>query len=230
MALTEIEEQGNVLFLGIIGNRFNQKVSKDTPGAKYRLFTDSDGVEYHIHEILHKNLKGNITNLKVIEGKYGPQLMIEIENEGEKARLYINTATAYFGAFVKRLPNIDLTAEVTLVPYNFTTETGKTLKGITIYQDGSKLNNYYYDPINKVHINLPVTKKPWDELTTIEQKAYYLLQTQFFIESVGIIAQGIPVHPKQLEAYDHVAKLGTNPDEVTSDTLFGRPDPEQPEL
>ena len=230
MRLIEKEEQGNVLFLGIVDGKFTQKVKQGTPGATYRLYVGATGTEYHIYEIIYKNLTGFIINMKVIDGKYGQQLMVEIENNGEKAKLYINVATGYFSAFVKRLPNVDLTQEVVLNPYSFTANNGSNLKGITIYQEGSKLNNYYYDPIKKKHINLPETSKPWAELTDLERKAYYALQTQYLVESVEILAQKIPVHTKQQEAYDHIDNMGKTDKPVTSDTLFGEQDPGQPEL
>jgi len=236
MALTEKEERGNVLFLSIVDGKFTQKVKQGTPGATYRKYVSADGTEYHINEIIHKNLKGNITKLAVVEGKYGPQLLIEIRNEGEVARVYINTASAYFSNFCKRLPNIELGEEVILNPYSFVGDSGRNLTGITIYQEGAKIMNYYWDTAAKKYNGLPEPAKPWIELSSVEQKAYYLILTQYFIETIEFFNNKIPTSKEQLAAYDHLEKMGIpeksepTPEPGKGGLFQQEPDSDQPSL
>ena len=231
MALTERAEVGNVLFLGIVNGKFTQKVTDQDPGAQYRKYVAKDGAVSHIYEIIHKNLTGYITKLNVMEGKFGQQLLIEIRDNKEVARAYINVKSAYFSNFCKRLPNIDLGTKVTLNPYSFI-PSGKsnTLSGITVYQEGSKVNNFYWDTTTKKYVGLPEPYKQWDELTTIERSAYYLVLTQYFIETVSFFNSEIPDSKEQLAAYDYVATLGAIETIPEPSDMFGDKDPNQPEL
>ena len=197
MSISEkVENPGasNVLYLGVSGENFTQKVKEGTPGAKHRTYTNDKNETFNIYEVIHKNLRGFISELKVFTNKFQKeQLLITLTNGTEIAKIYISVKTGYFTSFCKRLPNIELDKEVIFPkPYDFVAPNNKRLIGLTIMQDGSKVNDHYWDRTEKKYVGLPELPKPYKEMTSAEREIYYATQRQYFIESVALLAKGIP--------------------------------------
>lgn len=190
--------ESNVLYLGIACGKFTHKVKEGTLGAVYRKYVNPKGEIFHMYEIIYENVQGLISKMEVSDGKYGPQLQLVINNSGDFTKVYINLKTKYFTTLMYRLPNIDLTTPVYLKPYDFVGDKGGQIAGITVMQDGSKLNNYYKDAVTNEWINLPESKKPYDKLTQLERDAFFANQTQFFVASIDLLSKNIPEANKGL--------------------------------
>ena len=125
------ENTNTKIYLNIVNGKIAQKVEESTSGARSR--KNKNGVE--VWEKLYNSVSGTITSLKMDDSQYGKQLKVGL-NDGEL--LTIPVASAYFSTFVNKIGNVKLAKEVKIAPYNFEAE-GKKKSGITIYQDGEKV-------------------------------------------------------------------------------------------
>jgi len=139
-------KQSDKMFLTILATdgKFHQKVEEGTEGAVKREIKDktTNEVVDTKFELLHDSVKGIITEVTIIEGKYGKNLQITIDTEV----ISLGVKTNFGEDMLKKLPSIDLSKEVTLTPYSFIPK-GETerKKGITVYQGGVKIGTAYFD-------------------------------------------------------------------------------------
>jgi len=147
------ENMGKTFLTILADGRFHKKVSEDTVGAVKRDIKDkvTGEVTDTVYETLHDSVVGQITQISIIEGKFGKNLQITIDDE------VISTGVkGKFGEdLLKKLPAIDYTKNnVTLTPYAFIPK-GKEnkLAGVSVYQGAIKLDSYYYDKETKKTIN-----------------------------------------------------------------------------
>jgi hypothetical protein len=150
-------------------------VDEGTEGAKLRKYETSDGKEGSKWELIFKSLTGKITNLQMYEGDYGTNLMVTLSYDGGSDTISINTNTPFGEDFMKKLPNINLDEFVTLAPYSFVDEKGKTRKGITVTQGDVKLKDFFTDSEDykkKLH-GYPMPKGDTDKYTTDKWKLYF---------------------------------------------------------
>jgi hypothetical protein len=117
-----------------------QKVDKDTPGSVKRQTqsgTDSWALE-------HDYIIGKIENIFYKEDvQYGNSFEIVISDVADTYQLSLSETSRYCVAFLKKLPNIDLTNNVKLIAYDFTDKEGKRKSGLSIEQEGQKIGSYY---------------------------------------------------------------------------------------
>ncbi len=118
-------------------------VPEGTEGAKLREYETSDGKKGSKWELTFKSLCGKITNMQMFEGDYGKNLLITLSYEGGSDTISFNTTTPFGEDFMKKLPNINLDEFVTIAPYSFTDDAGKTRKGVTVTQGDVKLQNFF---------------------------------------------------------------------------------------
>lgn len=128
-------------------------VDKDTEGAKHREYETSDGRKGEKWELIFKALEGTISNIQIYEGDYGKNLMVTLAYDGGADTISIGTSTPFGEDFLKKLPNIDLEKPIHFAPYSFTDDKGKIRKGVTIKQDGVKVENFFYDSEKKKNLH-----------------------------------------------------------------------------
>ncbi len=145
--------EGKVFLTILADGRFHKKCTEETVGAVKREIKDkvTGEVTDTVFETLHDSVVGKITGITIIEGKFGKNLQITIDDE------VISTGIkGKFGEdLLKKLPAIDYTKDnITLTPYSFIPK-GKDNKiaGVSVYQGSIKLGSYYYDPETKKSVN-----------------------------------------------------------------------------
>lgn len=119
------------------------------PNAVRRDYETSDGQKGVKYEEVFDELNGQITNIVFYEGDYGKQIQISIDG----IVLSLNTTSPFAEDFMKKLPAIDLSEELIITPYSFTDDNDKLRKGMSIVQDGKKIQNFFYDFAKKEAIN-----------------------------------------------------------------------------
>lgn len=162
-------------------------VPEGTEGAVKRSYETSDGKTGSKHELVYTELTGMITKIKFFEGDYGKLIQLTVlDEEDEEVVLSISTAQPFGEDVMKKLPNIDLKESVKIVPYSFKDEkTGKLKKGVTIYQDEKKMQNYFYDHKKKANINgYPDPKFKKKTPTKDDWKLYFLNARVFLIDFI----------------------------------------------
>jgi len=179
MGIAERVEDSSTLYLYIIQGHLMQKVSEDTPGAVKREWETRDGNSGVKWEIQYKNLTGMITNIAFKTGEYGEQCLIKMTADGEAAQLQIGTESRYFASFAQRFKNIDLNKVVTLNAYDFEKD-GKTRKGMSITQEGNKVQSYFWDDTAKTNINgLPQPNNRGAAFDNDDWKMYFIQLKKF---------------------------------------------------
>lgn len=160
-------------------------VPEGTEGAKLREYETSDGKKGSKWELVFKSLAGKITNMQVFEGNYGKNLLVTLSYEGGEDTISFNTASPFGEDFMKKLPNINLDEYVTITPYSFVDDNGKTRKGVTVMQGDVKLTNYFYDAEKKK--NLHKYPEPEGDTGTYDKddwKIYFTKCRKFLVKNV----------------------------------------------
>jgi len=193
-----LKEKDTKEYINILGSdgTFRKVVPEGTLGSVKREYETSDGKTGVKYEHIYKEVSGYITDMQFHDGDYGENIIIEIaisEDKEQKVYVSVSTGSSFGEDFMKKLPNINLDEIVTLSPYAFEDEKGKTRKGITVMQNGVKLTNYFYDADKKVNQNgYPNPKGDTKKYTKDKWKAYFLdariflteYTTENFIEKV----------------------------------------------
>ena len=97
-----------------------------------------------VHEEFYDSLTGRIVSIEAKDdGDFGKKWEVLLEDRaGERFKLKMSYISGYSGAFLKTLPNVDLSKEVTLIP-NLKEEDGKKKTTMFVKQDGRALKHFY---------------------------------------------------------------------------------------
>lgn len=157
----------NAIYLGISDGKISRRVPQATDTSVAR--TTKDGKL--VHEEFYKGWKGRITNITTKENDYGKQWLVTLKDEDGDAILQMPYSSGYSAAFLKALPNVDLTCDVLLTP-KMTIEGDKKKTTLFINQHGQAVKWFY----TKDNPNgLPVLKQikvkgkvTWDDSEIME--------------------------------------------------------------
>lgn len=157
MALVESREKKN--YISILGSdaTLRKVVPEGTVGAITRTYKDSKDVEHTKIEKVFESVSGKITDISFANTEFGTLLQVTLTDTdeflaNEPETLSMSTSQPFAVDFMKKLPNIDLSKEVILKPFAFTPENGKReLKGLTVTQDGNKIEKSFYDAQSKTN-------------------------------------------------------------------------------
>ena len=86
------------------------------------------------------NWTGKIQQISFKETDYGEVCNIDLGD----AILTLNTSSRYFTDFACKIFNADISQEITFHPYDMEVEGGKKRQGISLQQNGVKLQNFFY--------------------------------------------------------------------------------------
>lgn len=147
--------------------------------ATLREYETSKGEKKSKWELTYQSLEGFIQAISFFEGEFGKILNLEIRDD-EVYTVSLNTASSFGEDVMKKLPNVDFKKRVTLKPYAFEDDNGKNRKGITIYQEGDKINGYFYDGTNTIN-GAPTPENGGEGFDTDDWKMFYMTQRKFLI-------------------------------------------------
>lgn len=201
-------------------------VPKGTPGAVRREYEDRETKEVKVkYELIYTEIDGMIGDITIMTGKFGDNLIIPLKDTvtGETLCLSLGVTSNFGEDFMKKMPSIDYTKPVKLVPYSFTTDKGKTKKAITVYQNNVKLSDYFRDAEGKNINGLPEPEGDTKSYTKDDWKIYYLTTRKFlinfnktagYIKDKAAVAASTPLVPNAptLPVYDEVI-----PDDVAGE-------------
>lgn len=184
MSMTKSETKNFVSVLA--DGLLHMTVPEGTEGAVKREYETSDGKKGSKFELVYKDISGMISKVGFFEGDYGKSLQLTItDGDEEPVVLSLPTASNYGEDMMKKLPNVDMDKPVKIVPYSFTDDKGKAKKGVTVYQDEQKIQNYYYDAKKEKNINgYPEVKKTKKPFTKDQWKMYFMECRMFLIEQI----------------------------------------------
>jgi len=158
----------NAIYLTISNGQICKKVQKPTAISKERV--NKNGVT--VHEEYYKGWKGRITAIAVREhDEFGKFWNVTLTDSDGDAILQMKYSSGYAAAFLKTLPNVDLSSDVIITP-SLKIEGDKKKTSVFVTQHGVPLKWYY----TKDNMNgLPELKKirvkgkdTWDDSDIME--------------------------------------------------------------
>jgi len=98
-----------------------------------------------VFEEKFRDVSGLLISMEIKENDYGKQWIVEIKDGDDRFIVNIPHASRYSTSLLKSLPNIDLSKPIRLMPWSMADKNDATKKvtGITIYQDGKKIEAAY---------------------------------------------------------------------------------------
>lgn len=130
--------KNSAIYLTITDGKICRRVQSPTATSKER--TTKDGKV--VHEEQYHGWSGKITDITTRQTDYGKEWNVTIEDGDTKASLQMKYSSGYASAFLKTLPNVDLSKDVQLMPKSETTD-GKTKTTMFIKQDGKAIKWAY---------------------------------------------------------------------------------------
>lgn len=171
-----LTNDNRALYLSVQNGKIAHRQKEATPTSKQRV-TDTGKV---IHEELFDAVSGTIASVYLRESQFGRQLCVQISNNGEKAILQMPFSSGVAASFLKALPNVNLSAEVTIRP-KLEEHDGKRKQSIIMSQGGAGVKWAYtkdnpngLPPLKKIKIK---GKESWDDSDQLDFFERYITAT-----------------------------------------------------
>lgn len=223
MALTNEEKKGTYVSILSSDGSFRQVVPEGTPGSAIRDWETKDGTKGSKTELKFTTLTGVITSVSFHDGEYGKNLILAVnDGKSDDVILSLGTKQPFAEDIMKKLPNIDLQSEVTLKPYAFEDDKGKTRKGITVYQNGNKVEGAYWDVEGKKAVKgFPQPTGDTGKFDSDDWVAYFIEVRKYLIgKTEAIIEKGGFAKAPEMSDYDKAALEVAEEEKMGEDIPF----------
>lgn len=129
---------GSITYLNVMFGKLVQKVNADREGAQKRFNKKGD----EVWELHHDSFEGRLIEASINPGNFGETIDLVFEDDGKRYKISMLFESSYGRSFLFKIPNINTEELMILAPYSF--EDGdRTVTGITVYQEGDKLGNFW---------------------------------------------------------------------------------------
>lgn len=126
------------IYLSISDGKICRRVQSPTETSKQR--TTKDGRV--VNEEHYNGWMGKIINIQTRESEYGKEWQVEINDGTSTVILSFKYSSGYAASFLKALPNVDFTKQVTLTP-KVTVDGDKKRTTLFLNQNGSAIKWAY---------------------------------------------------------------------------------------
>jgi len=133
-----LEQRAEGNYITILGGKFCQRVPEGTEGAITRV----NKIGKTVHEKFYDSFTGKLESIKVKDGEYGKTWNFGFRDSGELYILQLSYSNSFSTAFLKQLPNIDLTQEMKVSP-SVKEVDGKNRSSLFVNQNGVALKHAY---------------------------------------------------------------------------------------
>lgn len=134
-------QNNNAIFLNIADGKIIRRFQNATKDSRERVLAKGPNAGKTVHEEVYSFVEGMITDIQTKDSEYGKSWLITIE-DGDKYILQMDYSSGYSSAFLKALPNVDLTSKVKLSP-KMTIEGDKKKTTLFINQHGAAAKHFY---------------------------------------------------------------------------------------
>lgn len=137
-----LQKRDKISYLRVSDGKIRLKSVKEDKEAEERFV---DIKKDYVYERVYTSCEGYLIDITVqTHDEYGTtyNLILFDPADGMKYSLGMAETSRYFSSFAQHMPNIDFSKPVTIKPYSFTME-GRTNIGVSVWQEGVKLENYY---------------------------------------------------------------------------------------
>lgn len=163
-------------FITIYGGKFSQRVDEGTEGAVKRVNKQGKVV----FEKYYDSFTGKLVSIKVQDGTYGKTWNFGFKDGEDLYTLQLSYSNSFATAFLKMLPNLDLTKVMKLSP-SVKEVDGKNKSSLFINQDGVAIKHAYTkdNPNGMPDMEQLVVKgeKVWDDTKRLAF-LYEMVQTK----------------------------------------------------
>lgn len=136
---TMLEKNNSATFLSIGDGKITKRVKQPTDQSVQRTLNNGSV----IHEEIYDGVSGMITDIKTHEHpSFGKFWNVYLQDGEENYILQMNYSGGYASAFLKTLPNVDLTQRVRISP-SMKIENDKKKVTLFIQQGGQALKHFY---------------------------------------------------------------------------------------
>lgn len=162
-----LENRATGNYITILNGKFCKRVEEKTQGAIQRV----NKLGKVVYELFFTSFTGKLVDIKTQDGSYGLSWVFDFIAEGEVYHLQLSYSNSFATAFLKMLPNIDLTKVMKLSP-SVKEVDGKNKSSLFINQEGKTLKHFY---TREVPNGLPSMEevtvrgvKTWDDTKRLE--------------------------------------------------------------
>ena len=133
-----LEQKTGGNYITILQGKFCQRVPEGTEGA----VTRTNKLGNVVHEKFYDNFTGKLVDIKTQDGTYGKTWNFLFQDKEDVYTLQLSYSNSFSTAFLKMLPNIDLTKEMKVSPSTKEVD-GKMKSSLFVNQDGKALKHAY---------------------------------------------------------------------------------------
>lgn len=204
----ENREGGN--YITIFNGKFCQRVPEGTAGAEMR----TNKLGKTVWEKFYTSFTGKLIDIRTQDGTYGKSWVFDFIDEGEVYHLQLSYSNSFATAFLKMLPNIDLSKEMKVSP-SVKEVDGKSKSSLFVNQDGVAIKHAYTkDNPNGMPDMEQITIKGqlvWDDTKRLEF-LQNMVNTEILpkLEKVGIEGAVEDAKKSDLDTFVDSLKEGEN--------------------
>lgn len=185
MSREEAASGSDKQYYSVYDGSFRTRVREGTPEALERV--NKKGVQVFEKEV--KALFGYIEDVSIEDSDFGKQVKITLDknDDGKNPVLTFGVESKDGRDVLRKLPSIDYSKEVRIMPYRFTPEdSDKEVSGISFTQQDEegkytvKIENHFFDNEKKEYLHgFPTID--WDSSSESEQKIYKIQRDDFLV-------------------------------------------------
>jgi len=154
-------------YITILDGKLCQRVPEGTAGSVERV----NKVGNTVHEKFYDSFTGKLVGISVQDGNYGKTWNFSFRDNGELYTLQLSYSNSFATAFLKQLPNVDLTKVMKVSP-SVKEVDGKKRSSLFINQDGQTIKHAYTkeNPNGMPDLEQVTVKgeKVWDDTKRID--------------------------------------------------------------
>ena len=140
MGLIQTEEQRGGNFITIYGGKFAQRVPEGTLGGVSRV----NKLNKTVTEKFYPSFVGKLVNIRLQEGgQYGTNWLFSFKDGDEVYHLQLSYSNSFATAFLKMLPNIDVSKEMKVTPETSVGDDNKVKSSLFVSQEGNHIKHAY---------------------------------------------------------------------------------------
>jgi hypothetical protein len=154
-------------YITILDGKFCIRVKEGDEGAVKR----TNKLGKVVWEKFYDKFTGKLVSIKVTDGTYGKSWNFGFRDSGDLYTLQLSYSNSFATAFLKMLPNIDLTKEMTVSP-SVKEVDGKKKSSLFVNQDGVAIKHAYTmekpNGLPPMEEKMVKGQKVWDDTARIE--------------------------------------------------------------
>jgi len=207
-----IEKEQKTYAIVIADGTIRVQTDKSNPKAVEREIEKSDKTKITKYETVSKGIEGRVIDISFKDSDFGKNINITFEKESETEDylvLSLSTKGSFGDDFMKKMPNVDFTKNISLSPFSFIGDNGKPIKGITIWQGekGSmtKTTNYFREGEGKEGKNINGFPSPEGDTSKFEKDdwiMYFMGVTKFLVKHTEESLPKIEYKSKQIDTIE----------------------------